>query len=193
MTDEEVQQLIEEFRPPMHVQRHCRAVTKFAVKLGSRLVANGEKLDLNLLRHAALLHDLMRVVDFRTFTPEDFPDPASAADVELWENLREKWKGVHHAEAAAQILAERGFGRVAEVVRKHQYLQIKKGFDIWEEKLLYYADKRTKHDQLVSLQERLQDGRNRNLPETENTPEAQAMDAKVFALEQEIFTKIGPA
>lgn len=193
MTDQEVSSLIEEFRVPLHVRRHCAAVAKFAVELGEKLAAAGEKIDLALLRHAALLHDFVRVVDFKKFEPEKFSDsaPASAADISFWKMLREKYNGLHHAEAGARILEERGFSEIARLVRRHRFLQIKEGFDSWEEKILYYADKRTKHNQVVTLKERLADGRSRNAPETENTEEARELDEKVFALEREILTKIG--
>ncbi|MBI2638672.1 HD domain-containing protein [Candidatus Peregrinibacteria bacterium] len=193
MTDDEVSGLIEEFHMPLHVQRHCAAVANFAKELGKKLIAAGEKMDLKLLHHAALLHDLVRVVDFKKFEPEEFPDPISAKDIAFWKMLREKYKGLHHAEAGARILEERGFKEIARLVRSHRFLQIKEGFNSWEEKILYYADKRTKHDKVVTLKERLADGRQRNAPETENTKEAAELDEKVFTLEREILTKIGEA
>lgn len=191
MTDQQVAHLIEEFHVPKHVRRHCATVTNFALHLGSKLVACGEKINLTLLRHAALLHDLVRVVDFRLFQPEKFPDLVTAEEIAFWNVLREKYRGMHHADAGAAILAERGFSEVANLVKKHRYLQIKEGFDSWEEKLLYYADKRTKHDRIVSLKERLTDGRARNAPETAGSKESQALDQKIFELEREIFRRTG--
>lgn len=190
MTDQQVDELIEEFHMPLHVRRHCAAVANFACALGEKLIAAGKKIDLTLLRHAALLHDLVRVVDFREFKPESFPDQVTPGDVSFWKELREKYKGFHHADAGAQILAGRGFPEIAKLVSRHRFLQIRNGFDSWEEKLLYYADKRTKHDQIVPLKERLDDGRKRNVPGMEYTEEARSLDEKVFALEREILTKI---
>lgn len=191
MTDQQVFDIIEEFRVPLHVQRHCKAVANFAMELGKKMIAAGEKIDLVLLRHAALLHDFVRVVDFKEFHPEKFPDPVSPEDIVFLKMLREKYKGFHHAEAGARILEERGFPEIASFVRRHRFLQIAEGFDSWEEKILYYADKRTKHDHIVTLKERLADGRRRNAPKTENTKEAVELDEKVFALEREILTKTG--
>lgn len=193
MTDIQVAQLIKEFRMPLHVRRHCAAVANFALELGEKLIASGEKIDLNLLRHAALLHDFVRVVDFKEFNPHVFPDPVNDEDILVWKGLRAKYAGLHHAQAGARILEERGFHDVAKLVRRHLFLQIKEGFDSWEEKLLYYADKRIKHDKIVPLKERLEDGRRRNAPETMNTKEALELDQKVFALEKEILKKIGGA
>lgn len=190
MTDRDAAQLITEFRVPLHVRRHCAAVANFAIELGEKLIAAGEKINLDLLRHSALLHDFMRVVDFRIFSPEKFPDPASAEDVKFWKMLREKYAGRGHEEVAAQILEERGFSDVARVVLKHRFVQIKKGFDTWEEKILYYADKRVMHDKRVTLKERLEEGRKRNMPETIGTSEAHETEAKIFKLEREITRRL---
>lgn len=190
MTDQEAALLIEEFRVPQHVRRHCRAVADFAVELGKKLIAAGEKVNIDLLRRAALVHDFVRVVDFKKFDPASFPDPANKEDIRFWLELRKKYTGLHHAEAGARILEERGFNDIATLVRKHRFLQIKEGFINWEEKLLYYADKRTKHDQVVPLRERLDDGRRRNAPETQKASEAEELNVKVLELEEEILSKI---
>lgn len=187
MTDYDVSHLIEEFHVPLHVRRHCAAVANFAVKLGEQLKAAGEKIDLTLLRHAALLHDMFRVIDFRKFDPQNWPDKVTEEDIAFWEALRKKYAGRGHEEVAFEILRERGFPEIAKVILKHRYLQIKKGFDRLEEKLLYYADKRTLHDTIVSLKERLEDGRLRNEPETIGTAESKEIDEKIFALEAEIL------
>lgn len=191
MTDREVAHLIEEFHMPLHVRRHCAAVANFALELGRKLIVVGEEIDLTLLRHAALLHDIFRVVDFKKFDPQNWPDKTTPEDIAFWEALRKKYAGRGHEEVAAEILRERGFSEVAEVVLKHRYLQIKKGFDRWEEKLLYYADKRTAHDTIVPLIKRLEDGRKRNAPETAGTLESKEIDEKIFELEREIQEKIG--
>lgn len=189
MTDQEVANLISEFHMPLHVHRHCAAVANFAIELGQKLIAVGEKIDLTLLRHAALLHDLFRVIDFRDFRPEKFS--TKPEDIEFWNMLRKKYAGRGHEGVCAEILGERGFDDVARLVKKHRYLQILEGFNSWEEKLLYYADKRTRHDTVVTLKERLEDGRRRNAPETEGTEESKELDEKIFALELEIQGKIG--
>lgn len=191
MTESDLQQLILDYDPPLHVQRHCRTVADFAVFIGKRLIEKKHTIDLDLLEQSALLHDLVRVVDFKVFDPSHFPDLVTTQQIQHWEKLREKYKGSHHADAAAQILRERGWPKHAAIVEKHKFLQIKIGFSTWEEKLLYYADKRSKHDTIVLLQERLDDGRMRNSPETKNTEEATLLDYKVHELEKEILGASG--
>lgn len=189
MTNKDIVKLIKEFNVPLHVRRHCAAVADFCVDLGKKLIAAGVKIDLKLLRQAALLHDLLRVADFKTFEPEKFPDPVSAEDIEFWKTLREKWGKIHHADAAAQILEERGFCDIAAVIKRHKYVQIKHGLETWEDKILYYADKRIKHDKVVPLADRLADGRKRNFPFIEGEKPDDELDKKVFELEKEILRK----
>lgn len=190
MTDREVSKLIKEFKVPLHVQRHCAAVAKFCVELGKKMIAAGIKIDLKLLRQAAMLHDLLRIIDFKTLEPEKFPDPVSPEDIEFWKQLREKFSGMHHADAAAQILCERGFHDVAQIIKTHKYVQIKDSFKTWEEKILYYGDKRVQHDKIVALAERLADGRKRNFPFISGEEPDDELDKKVFELEKEILKKI---
>lgn len=191
MTDQQVSNLIDEFHVPLHVRRHCVAVAEFALQLGNELAKAGIKIDLKLLGNASLLHDIARIVDFRELHPEKFPDPVTAEDIKCWQELRTKYLGMHHADAAALILEERGFTDIAAVIKAHKYMQITKGFKSWEEKLLYYADKRVKHDKTVPLMERLYDGRMRNAPDKIGDKTSDEIDKKVLALEQEIFEKTG--
>jgi HD superfamily phosphohydrolase YqeK len=179
--------ILREFHVPEHVRRHCEVVTKFAVELGEKLISAGHEIDLELLGNAAAVHDFMRVVDFRVFHPENFPQKPSEVDISFWKILREKYAGRRHEEVAAEILVGRGFVHIAKIIAAHRFKQIEKGFDSWEEKLLYYADKRTAHNEIVSLEERLSEGRNRNAPETIGTDSAKQIDEKIFALEKEIL------
>ena len=41
------------------------------------------------------------------------------------------------------------------------YIQVNEGFDSWEEKILYYADKIVMHDKITTLKERLKEGHSR--------------------------------
>lgn len=193
MTDQDIQNIYEEFHVPAHVRRHCHAVADFAIALGKRMCGAGTTVDVDAIRQGALLHDFVRVVDFREFKPETFPDKAQGEDIEFWRALRKKYQGVHHAIAGAAILRERGWPNIAELVQKHRFQQIEDGFDTWEEKIVYYADKRVKHDRVVSLKERLEDGHRRNAREDREgiTLPLNLLDEKVFELEAEIFRKTG--
>lgn len=61
LTEEECTRLLKEYGTPDHVVRHCRAVADAAVKLAKELNLHGAKLDIELIKGAALIHDIMRV------------------------------------------------------------------------------------------------------------------------------------
>lgn len=191
MTDQEIENLLDEYHVPQHIRRHCRAVDEFAQILGEKLIAAGEKIDLRLLHEAALLHDIARVVDFRTFNPKDFASSATEQDISFWQALREKYPSGQHEKAGAEILKNRGEEKVAVLIERHRYLQVLAGFNSWEEKILYYADKRVKHDKNVPLSERLAEGQKRNAPKMIGTDESKKTFKKIYELEEEIFTKVG--
>lgn len=66
----------------------------------------------------------------------------------------------HHAKDGQSICNELGYPHIGEIVLEHVVLKdfneelYKKG-EFGSKELVYYADKRVRHDQVVSLQERL--------------------------------------
>lgn len=190
-TTQQIIDLYTEFHTPPHVREHCGMVSYLATEIGKKFVAKGISVDIELLKAAALLHDLVRVVDFKLFDPSKFPFQPSEADIIFWKNLREKYAGRHHAGVGAEILEQKGFQEVANLVKKHRFMQIEHGFETWEEKILYYADKRVKHASIVSLRERLEEGRLRNAPETAGNQKSKELDKKAYALEREIMNALG--
>lgn len=194
MTDVEVQALMQEYHVPLHVQRHCMQVGRIAAYFAERMVERGLSVDVLLAKQGGLLHDLVKIVDFQTWAPETFPQTVTQEDLAVWMATRTRFKGIHHADAGAQILLERGEKELARVIRKHKFAQILDEEDplqTWEEKLVYYADKRVKHDQIVSLLDRLEDGRARYA----FTPKAQEDSARaeilILELEKELCVVAG--
>lgn len=187
MDDLKIKELYEKFHTPPHIREHCAQVAKVAVLIGKALIEKGILVNIEQLREAGLLHDLVRIVDFKKWPPVELYKDASIDDITAWEALREKYKGLHHADAAVQILLEIGEKKLAKIVEKHKFKTIleQNGFDNWEEKILYYADKRVQHEEIVDLRARLEDGKKRNAPEDEDRSE------KVLALEKEICEKAG--
>lgn len=57
----ECMELLDRYRTPPHVQRHCIAVANVAVAVARSLNENGFELSLPLIRAAGLLHDIARV------------------------------------------------------------------------------------------------------------------------------------
>lgn len=68
-------------------------------------------------------------------------------------------KGCHHAKKGRDYCEQKGYHEVAEVVREHVFLfefspQRYQQGDFFAKELVYYGDKRVRHDTIVSLAER---------------------------------------
>jgi len=63
-----------------------------------------------------------------------------------------------HDESGGILLRELGFARIGEIVEQHVILlDFNPQEKLDEREILYYADKRVMHDQIVSLAERVED------------------------------------
>ena len=116
------------------VFNHILKVEQIAVFLGEKLKEKGIDINIDLLRASALLHDIGR-------------------------NLADHTK-MDHVEAGVIILRGEGLSEIADIIRKHSINAIVEEDKIpvtWEEKLVYYADKRACEDQLISIDERISD------------------------------------
>lgn len=63
ITVEECEALFEAYETPQRVIGHCREVSRVAYTIGKELKAKGYAMDLDLIRGAGLIHDVMRVKD----------------------------------------------------------------------------------------------------------------------------------
>jgi uncharacterized protein len=188
---EGIQKLFTDYHTPHHVVEHCTVVAHVAKFLAEKAVDVDLEVDLQLVVASALLHDIVRYVDFHLFDPADFSIKPTQEDISFMQKLRKKYEKTHHADAGAEILKEEGFDDIAHIVAQHKFTQISEGFDSFEARIVYYADKRVKHTEVISLQDRLEDGRRRNQPALIGTSAAIEMDAKVFAFEKELCKKLG--
>jgi len=146
------------------VLNHILKVEKIAVFLGEKLKEKGFLIDIELLQASALLHDIGK----------NYADHSK----------------MNHVEAGEIILKSEGFPEVAEIIRKHSINAIVEEDKVprtWEEKLVYYADRRAKEDQLVSVDERISDLKKR-YPDINSFIDN--AEPKIKLLEKEIFEKI---
>ncbi|MFH1136829.1 MAG: HDIG domain-containing metalloprotein [Pseudomonadota bacterium] len=156
-------ELMSRFGMPPHVVRHSQAVCGVALYLGRGLLIHGVRMDLDLIRAGALLHDITKVHSFK--------------------------RPLDHALTGAKLLRKLGYPRQVEaIVRQHVRLgRSRPRGRITEIEIVNYSDKRIVNDQVTSLAERLAYIRDRYA----RTPEAAARIeeyAKVtFRLEEEIF------
>jgi HD superfamily phosphohydrolase YqeK len=195
-TRDECLALIEEYCVPPHIAGHSLVVAKLAVFLARRLKDKGVDVNIDLVDRACLLHDIARVCDFAQGTYNGPQTDISQECKEKWQQLRDKYKGMPHEYAAYEILKDK-YPVLALAVRKHRYKDIadeEKKPNTWEEKLLYYADKRVMHERIVSLEERLTDGHKRNVHFYASPAESKMVTAKIdpliYELEKQIFDKL---
>jgi putative nucleotidyltransferase with HDIG domain len=127
--------LWEKYAMPAHIREHSIRVAGVAESLGRRLQAGGTRINLPLLLAGSLLHDL-----------------AKAYTIEF---------GGNHAHlGAAWTQRETGNPRVAQMVFHHVHWPWPLDLDnesMLPSLLVLYADKRIRHDALVSIEERFQD------------------------------------
>ncbi len=112
-----------------HIVAHSRQVCRVALFLTDRL--GNPELNRELIRAAALLHDITKTRSFRT--QED------------------------HAKTGARTIAELGYPEVAGIVGQHVRLNRYGSASATpvDAEIVNYADKRVLHDRIVPLSERM--------------------------------------
>ncbi len=204
---EECFKFLKEYRVPSHIVRHSLTAAKLAVFLGERLREKGTAIDVELVERACLLHDIARVCDFPVAAKrsEDgkelewskFEQEVTEEDKACWNQLRAKYKGLRHEEAACDILNNR-YPVLAKTIKRHWYMGMldeQTRLQTWEEKLVFYADMRVLDDRIVPLKDRLREGHKRNVhlhgTEEQSKIDTAKVDPLVYELEREIFAMVG--
>lgn len=192
-TRKECLDILEEYRVPPHIVKHSLAVAKLAVFLAQRLKEKGIAINIELVERSCLMHDVARVCDLEESDYHKFEQNYSQEDRAKWQQLRAKYKSTDHEYAAYDILKDK-YPALALTIRKHRYMSMldeKERPGTWEEKLVYYADKRVMHERIVSLRKRLTDGHKRNVhlhgTEAQSKIDTAKVDSLIYQLEKEIF------
>jgi uncharacterized protein len=195
---DECRSMIRACHVPAHILRHSEATAKLGVFLAERLAERGIALDVELVERACLLHDLFRVCDCALEDFSWFEQPVTEEDKRRWRGLKAKHGHRRHEEAADAFLKD-AYPVLAGTIRKHRYTVLLDKNDrpeTWEEKLVYYADKRAMHDRIVPLRERLEEAHRRSaaiLAKAGKPYRAdieRQVDALILQLEEEIFREI---
>ncbi len=140
---------------PAHIIAHCEAVAAFSMTLADQLIDRGQIIRKEALCRSAQIHDLFRFLDFRPGGHPDNDHPPGARIV--WDTIRGQFPGMHHEQACAEFLRERGFGVLSKIVAVHGLSNPPPEGATIEQKLLFYADKRVLLDHVVTLEERFAD------------------------------------
>jgi uncharacterized protein len=168
-TREECLNLMNQFGMLSHIIDHSVEVTKIALFLSTELNKRGQRIDLGLVEAASLLHDLTKTECLKT--KQD------------------------HARTGSQLLKEMGYEKIGEVVAEHVQLSNSKDpSSVSEEEVVNYADKRVRHDRIVSLRERFSDLKDRYGKDQRGFELLGQLEKATFDIEQKIFSilKISP-
>ena len=158
-TIEEIEKLWDEYKVPSNIRAHMKKTAEVAVFIGERFLEKGIKVNVELVEKAALLHDLIRVCNFKTFDHKGYRAvPPTEEELRKWTELKEKYGEVHHATAVYEELKNR-YPEAARVAMKHRgsKLGTPEGPKTWEEKIVNYADKVVSHDKITRIKERYED------------------------------------
>ena len=126
-TKEECLKILRDNKVPDNIIAHSKAVCDVALKIADLLQKKDFKINRELVAAGALLHDVKKI------SPND------------------------HVIEGFEFLKSLGFEKVASVMKKHGLYHLDKEDFIpktWEEKIVFYADKRVKGDKIVSVNER---------------------------------------
>jgi tRNA threonylcarbamoyladenosine biosynthesis protein TsaE len=180
----------EEVSLPMHIRNHCAVVAEVAVQCAENLLQRGILVRKETLRRAALLHDLFRFVDFHPRgSTVDFPITADA--LETWDRWKARYSGQKHEAACANFLQEKGFLAIGRIVRTHGLTLPSPPKTTTEQQLLFYADKRVRNDEVVTLAERFEDFQKRYGPLHGSVDRTQWYEESL-AIEKVLFPKGAP-
>lgn len=124
--------LLKKYEVPQNVIAHCAKVSEVAEFLAEKMKARGVSVNIPLVRASALLHDIDKI---RTISGE-----------------------AKHGAESREILEKEGYPEAAKIAEKHtiQTILTAGALSALEEKIVFYADKRVMHDQIVSLEARFE-------------------------------------
>ena len=127
-TEEECLKILKENDVPDNIVAHLRAVCDFSMKVCDVLEKRKIKVDRKLVAAAALLHDVKKLEEA-------------------------------HEIKGADLVESLGYPEVAKIIRKHGLSNLgKEEFKpkAWEEKIVFYSDKRIRGSKVVSVDERFE-------------------------------------
>ena len=122
--------LMEQYHMLPNIKDHSIIVARVAEIITNGLIAAGHKLSMDRVIAGALLHDIGK-----TACLDNNDD---------------------HAAKGVKICLAHNLDPIADIVGEHVILRnYSPGNNFTEKEIVYYADKRVNHDQVVSLEERL--------------------------------------
>ncbi len=157
--------LIAEMETMDHIARHSFKVCQAALFITDKLMSEHILLNRDLIEASARLHDITKTRSIKT--------------------------GERHAESGAKLLTDLGYSEVGDIIRQHVRIDIYSfSAPISEAEVVNYADKRVLHEDVVSLEKRM----NYILERYGKTPESREYIMfnwkQTQELEQKLFRKL---
>ncbi len=121
--------LLEKYETPTHIVLHSEMVWQVGRVIAEGLMRQRYVVDLDLLRASCLLHDIGKYLCIKD-------------------------GGGYHDVRGQLILDQEGFPDIGRIVVQHVVLRGEKNRPLAEEHVLFYADKRVVHDEIVTLDDR---------------------------------------
>ena len=167
-TQEQCFLLMCEMKMMDHIVVHSMQVCRVATFLAEHLNSVQNRLNHNLIRAAALLHDITKTRSFKT---EE-----------------------NHAFTGGQLIAERGYPEVGDLIRQHVRLDVYPDpIELGEAEIINYADKRVLHDRIVGLDKRLDYILEKYGKAPEHQERIHWLWGKTLVIEDEIFSDLAVA
>lgn len=164
-SDKECFSIIREMEMMDHIIDHSVMVSNVAVCLGGHLKKSSPGLNIDLVRTAALLHDITKTRSFET--------------------------GEVHSETGGGLMAGLGYPEIGDIIRQHVTLDVRRDSGpVSETEIVNYADKRVLHDRVVSLDQRLAYIRVKYGADPKFTQGIDQMWENTRALEVKIFSQL---
>ncbi len=157
-------ELLHKYDVPEHIIEHSRQVALISLCLGEGLAVQGIDFNRDLLLSAGLLHDI-----------------AKMASIE---------NGRDHAVMGAEWLVLEGLPEIAEIVRNHVRLETNLDGPLVAKEIIYYADKRVRHVEIVSVAERLLDLRSRYGTNSSSLTNLDKLKDLTLGVEKKIFKNL---
>lgn len=154
--------LMDRVQMPRHIRFHSILVADVAVLLSTLLNNGSPFLNIDLVEAGGLLHDIAK--------------PRSIAT------------GERHEELGAVMVETWGYPHIAPIVKEHVTMdEVRVNGPITESTLVNYADKRVRHAEVVSIEDRFIDLIERYARSREQAAYLEKRMELYFALEERIF------
>ena len=164
-TKEECLNVMKKYNMLENIVSHSLLVNSVALYLSEELNKRGENLNLLKVQAGALLHDITKTRSIET--------------------------GEDHAKTGSVLLKILGYNSISEIVRQHVIINDTVNLPFVSEiEVVYYADKRVKHEEIVTLEERFNDLRKRYATTKEKESAINFLEKQSKELEEKIFSRL---